>query len=225
MPTLVFWIDVDNTLLANDEVKQRIDEGLRIEIGDAQTNRFWEIYEQVRKERGVVDIPLALARFREETPLTALDEHTYLQIHSLFDNFPFPSALYPHVKETLAYLRTVGVTVIVSDGDLDFQAEKIFRSSLAEAVDGRVLLFTHKQQNLQELMHAYPADHYGMIDDKPDILWDTKKLLGDRVTTIFVRQGKYAHGPLPEGFYADQTVEHFGDLRSFEPEQFFFIRK
>src|SRR4030088_2989495 len=115
MSTLVFWIDVDNTLLANDDVKEDWDKHLQVDLGPELTARFWDLYEQVRKERGVVDIPLALTRFREQTPLTELDEQTYQHVHSLFDNYPFQQALYPHAVETLRYLRTLGLTVIVSD--------------------------------------------------------------------------------------------------------------
>lgn len=154
MPTLVFLLDVDNTLLDNDNVKKVWDEHLQAELGPELTARFWEIYEQVRHERDVVDIPLALQRFREEIPLTKMDEQTYLHVQSLFENYPFSQALYPHALETLRYLRTLGLTVIVSDGDLYFQAEKIFKSGLAEVVEGRVLLYVHKQEHPQTSISA-----------------------------------------------------------------------
>src|SRR5260221_1539880 len=143
-------------------------------MGDALTDRFWELYEQARQERGVVDIPLALKRLREQTSLSELDEQTYLHVHSLFDNYPFYKALYPHTLETLDYLRTLGLTVIVSDGDMSFQPEKIYNSHLAEAVEGRVLIYKHNEQHLQSIRTLYPADHYGQIDDKPPILSDSE---------------------------------------------------
>jgi hypothetical protein len=225
MPRIIFLIDVDNTLLDNDWVKQELDAVLRSEIGEKLTTRFWDIYEQVRKEKGVVDIPLSLTRLREQTSLTEMDELTYRHIHSIFDNFPFQQALYPQVIETLGYLRTIGTPVIVSDGDLCFQAEKIFNSSIAEAVEGRVLLYIHKQEHLPEIMHLYPADHYVMIDDKPSILADVKQALGEKVTTVFVRQGKYAHGSLPEGFSSGISVAQVSDLQRYKQEDFFqYIR-
>ena len=220
MTSLTFLIDVDNTLIANDEVKQDFDSHIQVELGPALTARFWNIYEQVRQESEVVNIPLALKRLREETSLAELDEQTYLHVHSIFDNYPFFRALYPNTLETLAYLRSIGLTVIVSDGDLYFQAEKIFSSSLAHAVEGRVLLYIHKQQHLDEVMAQYPADHYAMIDDKPEILRDAKAIMGKRLTTVFVKQGKYATGqPLPD-FTPDITALHIGDLRHFKAEQF-----
>ncbi len=219
MTSLAFLIDVDNTLIANDEVKQDFDSHIQVQLGPALTARFWNIYEQVRQESEVVNIPLALKRLREETSLAELDEQTYLHVHSIFDNYPFFQALYPYTLETLAYLSSIGQTVIVSDGDMYYQAEKIFSSNLADAVKGRVLLFIHKQQHLDEVMAQYPADHYAMIDDKPEILRDAKAIMGKRLTTVFVKQGKYATGQPPD-FAPDITTLHVGDLRHFKAEQF-----
>jgi len=223
MPKIVFLLDVDNTLLDNDRVKTELDAALRSEIGEELTARFWQLYEQIRQEKGVVDIPLTLIRLREQTSLAEMDERTYQHVRSIFEHFPFQQFLYPHAIETLEYLCSIGVPVIVSDGDLNFQAEKIFNSSLADAVEGRVLLYIHKQERLPEIMRLYPADHYVMIDDKPAILADVKKALGDKVTTVFVKQGKYAHENLPQGFSPDITVEHIADLQYYKLEDFFPI--
>ncbi len=225
MPTLVFWIDVDNTLLANDDVKADLDTHIQVQLGPELTNRFWELYEQARHESGVVNIPLALTRLREQTPLSEMDEQTYLHVRSLFDNYPFFNALYPGALETLRYLGTLGITVIVSDGDQFFQSEKIVNSALADAVQGRVLLYVHKQEHLDEIMKAYPGDHYAIIDDKPDILADTKAKLGDLVTAVFVMQGKYALGEKPDNFAPDITVLHIDDLRNYKAEQFLQVKK
>ena len=219
MQTLVFLLDVDNTLLDNDAIKEDWDEQLQGELGPKLTVKFWEIYEQVRQERGVVDIQLALSRLREQTPGAELDGMTYQRVQALFENYPFNKRLYPHAIETLEHLRTIGCTVIVSDGDPVFQAMKITKSRLAEAVEGRVLLFTHKQEHFDEIMRAYPADHYTMIDDNPKILRDSKQVMSDRLTTVFVVEGHYAAGGLPEGFAPDLTVPHIGDLRNYRREQ------
>lgn len=223
MQTLVFLIDVDNTLIDNDFVKSDLEEHIKVEMGETLNNRFWDLYERAREESGVVDIPLALRWLREQTHLTELDEQTYLHVHSLFDNYPFFNALYPHALETLRYLSTLGLTVIVSDGDLYFQAEKIFNSDLAETVEGRVLLYTHKQEHLHEILEQYSADHYVMIDDKPEILTDSKLILGDKLTTVFVKQGKYAAGPKPKNFQPDSSVQYIGDLRRYSREQFLHV--
>ncbi|MGZ3610863.1 MAG: HAD family hydrolase [Ktedonobacteraceae bacterium] len=223
MPTLVFLIDVDNTLIDNDFVKSDLDEHIKVAMGETMTSRFWELYEQAREESGVVNIPLALKWLREQIPLSELDEQTYLHVHSLFDNYPFFNALYPHTLETLRYLRKLGLTVIVSDGDLYFQAEKIFNSAIAETVEGRVLIYIHKQEHLNEIMERYPADHYAMIDDKPQILTESKVILGNMLTTVFVQQGKYAEGLKPENFAPDLAVQQIGDLRRYSAEQFLYV--
>ncbi|GAC1389152.1 MAG: hypothetical protein NVS4B11_01210 [Ktedonobacteraceae bacterium] len=225
MPTLAFLLDVDNTLLANDDVKKDFDEHLQVELGSTLTKRFWAIYEEVRHEKSVVDIPLSLKRLREQVPLSELDEQTYLHVHSIFDNYPFVNKLYPYVFETLAYLKTLGTTVIVSDGDLIFQAEKIVNSQLADAVGGRVLIYTHKQEKIDDIMQHYPADHYVMIDDRPEILVDSKRIMGDKLTTTFVQQGKYALEKFPASFVPDITVPHISNLRNITAEQFSSIKK
>jgi phosphoglycolate phosphatase-like HAD superfamily hydrolase len=219
MPKLVFWLDVDNTLVANDDVKNDLDQHLQVEVGPQLAERFWALYEEVRKEESLVDIPLALERFRAQTSTAEMDDLTYQHVRSIFNNYPFSKALYPYALETVRHLNTLGTTVIVSDGDPIFQSEKIISSNLAEAVGGRVLLYIHKQEHLQETIKAYPGDHYVAVDDKPDILLDTKNLLGDRATIVFVRQGKYAK-QLPEHFSADITVDHIGDLRTYTAKQF-----
>jgi FMN phosphatase YigB (HAD superfamily) len=220
LPTLVFLLDVDNTLIANDDVKDDINEHLKVQMGEQLTTRFWEIYEQARQESEVVNIPLSLQRLRAETPLDVLDEETYRHVHSIFDNYPFYDKLYPHALETLRHLRTLGLTVIVSDGDMFYQAEKIFLSDLAETVEGRVLIYKHKQQHLEEIKRRYPADRYVMVDDKPQILADCHLIMGNELTTVFVRQGKYAVNQHPGGFTPDIDILHIGDLRSFSAAQF-----
>jgi FMN phosphatase YigB (HAD superfamily) len=220
MPRLVFLLDVDNTLLDFDSVKKDLDAHLQPELGPTLTKRFWDLYERIRQEEEVVNIPRALRELRQQTSLAEMDEQTFAHVRSLFDNYPFFQALYPQVLETLVYLRTLGLTVIVSDGDPIYQAEKIFYSNLADVVEGRVLLYIHKQEHLDEITARYPADHYAMIDDKPDILYDSKKILGDRLTTVFVLQGKYAVGEKPANFVPDITVQHIADLQHFTLEQF-----
>jgi FMN phosphatase YigB (HAD superfamily) len=217
MPGLTFWIDVDNTLLDNDHVKEDLDRHIRPEIGSRLADRFWQLYEEVRHTSGVVNIPQALERLRATTSESELDEQTFLHVRSLFEHYPFVEALYPQALETLAYLRTLGLTVIVSDGDQVFQAEKILTSTLAEAVEGRVLIYDHKQRHLEETMQRYPADHYVAIDDRLDILADLQGRLGTQLTSVFVKQGKYAAqaAELAPGFQADITVEHIADLQGY----------
>lgn len=220
MPTLVFWIDVDNTLLDNDGIKEEQNQFLLAELGPAQTKRYWDLYEEVRQERGVVDIPLTLQRFRERSSQEELDQQVYQHVVSIFANYPFQKALFPEVFATLQYLNSIGTVVIVSDGDLDYQADKIFNSALATEVNGRVMLFVHKQEHIDEITQRYPGDHYVVIDDKPKILFDVQHLMGDKITTVFVKQGKYAKEPFPNEFAPNISVEHIADLKNIPAEQF-----
>ncbi len=220
MTQLAFLLDVDNTLLANDEVKENLDQQLRAILGATLSERFWAIYEQVRHEESVVDIPRSLERLRAEVSEQQMDEQTYQRVHAIFDTYPFFQYLYPHVIETLHHLRDLGLTIIVSDGDQYFQAEKIASSHLAEAVEGRVLIYTHKQQHLEEILQRYPAEHYAMIDDKASILADSALLLGKKLSTVFVKQGKYAREPLPANFTPTISVDHIGDLRHYSAQDF-----
>ena len=103
--------------------------------------------------------------------------------------------------ETLHHLRELGLTIIVSDGDQYFQAEKISSSHLAAAVEGRVLIYTHKQQHLEEILQRYRAGHYVIVDDKASILAESARHLGEKLTTVFVKQGKYAREPLPANLH------------------------
>ena len=211
---------MDNTLIDNDAVKEDLDEHIKVQLGEKLAARYWELYEEARHESDVVNIPLALQWLRDETPLSVLDEETYRHVHSIFDNYPFFDKLYPYALETLRHLRTLGLTVVVSDGDMYFQAEKIFRSDIAETVEGRVLIYIHKQQHLDEIRQRYPADHYVMIDDKAQILADSAAKWGDTLTTVFVEQGHYATNKHPDGFTPDISVLHIGDLRGYTAEQF-----
>lgn len=219
MASMVFLLDVDNTLLDNDRVKADLYQSLEADLGSVLAQRFWDYYEQIRIEKDVVDIPAALCKFREQTTVAEMDEPSYQHIRSLFEHYPFEQALYPYALETIAHLKTIGQVAIVSDGDLCFQAEKIFTSALADAVEGNVFLFVHKQEHVNEIFQRYPAEHYVMIDDKAEILADLQKSVGSQLTTVWVKQGKYAQKPLAQ-FRPDCLVDHIEELRHFTIQQF-----
>lgn len=225
---LGFLLDVDNTLLDNDALKEYLAALLRNTLGDEGAARFWTLYEEVRKERDVVDLPLTAQRYAarsgdgETTPEGQLQQtlNTLDSLNRLLDTLPFDRFVYPHTFETLRYLATLGAVGILSDGDLVFQRKKIERSGLAAAVAGHVLIYTHKEQHLDEVTAAQPSHHSVLIDDKARILGDVKAALGARVSTVHVLQGHYARDPLPPGFRPDITVEAIGDLRMVGPARF-----
>ena len=208
---IVFLLDVDNTLLDNDRFADDLGAELARAFGSAERDRYWAIYAQRRDELGYADYLGSLQLFR-----AGLDsDPALLQMSAWLLDYPFAERLYPHALETIAHLRTLGRVVILSDGDVVFQPRKIQRAGLWRALDGEVLIYLHKQQQLAAMQQRYPASHYVMVDDKPDILAEMKQRMGARLTTVFVRQGHYAaavveHPPQPA---PDIAIACIGDLR------------
>jgi FMN phosphatase YigB (HAD superfamily) len=211
---IVFLVDVDNTLLDNDRIQDDIKRHLDREFGVACRNRYWAILEQLFTELGYRDYLGALQRFRVEHP----QEIHLLSMSSFLVDYPFANRLYPESLDVLERFLSWGQTVILSDGDVVFQPRKVKRSGISEAVEGNVLIYIHKEEALDDVERRYPAEHYIFVDDKLRILDAVKKIWGDRVTTIFPRQGQYAHdskaiaGCLPP----DVTVERIGNLMDYE---------
>ncbi len=206
----VFLFDVDNTLLDNDAVQEDLGTHLEREFGRATRDRYWAIFEDLRAELGYADYLGALQRYRLEN----LDEPELLKLSSFLVDYPFTSRLYAGAFATLAHCRRKGLTVILSDGDVVFQPRKIQRSGLWDAVDGRVLIYLHKEKMLESVAHRYPARHYVMIDDKVRILAAMKQCWGSKLTTIFPRQGHYALDAAEVAKYPapDMTIETIGTL-------------
>ncbi len=207
---IVFLVDVDNTLLDNDRIQSDLKRHLEREFGAASRDRYWAILEQLFTELGYRDYLGALQRYRVEHPQ---DIHL-LSMSSFLVDYPFANRLYPGSLDVLERFRSWGQTVILSDGDVVFQPRKVERSGISEAVEGNVLIYIHKEEALDDVERRYPAEHYVLVDDKPRILGAVKKIWGDRVTTIFPRQGQYAHDQktIAECPPADVTVERIGDL-------------
>jgi FMN phosphatase YigB (HAD superfamily) len=210
----VFLVDVDNTLLDNDHIQADLKRHLEREFGAACRDRYWAILEQLFTELGYRDYLGALQRYRAEHPR---DIHL-LSMSSYLVDYPFANRLYPGALDVLKHFRNWGPTVILSDGDVVFQPRKVERSGIAEAAGGKVLIYIHKEQELDDVEERYPARHYVLVDDKPRILAAVKEVWGDRVTTVLPRQGQYAKdaevvASLPA---ADLTVERIGDLLSYD---------
>ncbi len=212
---VVFLFDVDNTLLDNDAVQRDLSAHLEREFGAAQRDRYWTIFEALRAEIGYADYLGALQRYRLEN----LDEPQLLLMSTFLVDYPFASRLYPDALEVLAHCRRFGPTVILSDGDVVFQPRKVRRSGLWDAVEGRVLIYLHKERMLESVKRRFPASRYVMVDDKLRILTAMKSAWGASVTTIFPRQGHYARDPKEIAAYpaADVSVERIGDLLEWRP--------
>jgi len=216
---VVFLLDCDNTLLDNDFVENDLRDHLTREFGAEGRDRYWAIFEQLRAELGYADYLGALQRYR----VGNVSDPRLLLMSSFLVDYPFASRLYPGALDAIRHLRTGGVTVILSDGDVVFQPRKIQRSGLWAAVDGRVLIYIHKEQMLGAVAERYPARHYVMVDDKLRVLAAMKQTWGDRVTTILPRQGHYALDRENISTYppADLTVERIGDLVDYDMSALF----
>ena len=212
------FFDVDNTLIDNDQAKRELSARIAALLGEEGERRFWALYEEVRREQGLVNIPLMLARFGEEAetdPALSADERRR-QRFALADivmGFPYKEFLYPGALEAVRKARTLGQAAVLSEGDATFQPHKIWRTGLDPEVDGNVLVFDHKLDHLDEMLAAFPADHYVLVEDKPSILGAVKRKLGLRVTTVLVRQGRYGQEePIPADYPPDAVFATIAEL-------------
>jgi FMN phosphatase YigB (HAD superfamily) len=206
----IFLLDVDNTLLDNDRFAADLGNRLESCFGAAERTRYWDIFAQRRTALGLADYLGSLQEFRagqDDNP-QLLDMSQYLL------EYPFASRLFPRALEAIAHLRTLGSPVVLSDGDIVFQPRKIQRSGIWDAVEGRVMIYVHKEKVLDHMQRRFPAKHYVMVDDKANLLAAMKSVLGAQLTTVFVRQGHYALAaesnsvvPAP-----DLVIERIGDL-------------
>jgi FMN phosphatase YigB (HAD superfamily) len=206
----VYLVDVDNTLIDNDGIQQDLKDHLDQAYGLASRVRYWKILEDLFEEVGYRDYLGALQRYRVEHPRQV----ELLSMSSFLIDYPFAERLFPAAIAVLERLRALGPTIILSDGDVVFQPRKVERSGLWDAVDGHVLIYVHKEQALDDVERRYPADHYVLVDDKLRILAAVKQVWADRVTTVFPRQGSYAHDPEALATFpaADVAIESIGDL-------------
>ncbi|MCC6825074.1 MAG: HAD family hydrolase [Acidobacteria bacterium] len=210
----VFLFDVDNTLLDNDRVTQDLRHYLDKEVGTKRSTLYWEIFEELRTELGYADYLGALQRYRMAHHY---DSHL-LAVSTYLINYPFANRLFPNSLDVIDRCRTLGKTVILTDGDVVFQPRKVERSGLYDAVAGNILIYIHKEKELADVERRYPADRYVVVDDKIRILAAIKEIWAERVRTVFVRQGHYAHDAELVAKYpsADLTVERIGDLLSID---------
>ena len=211
---IVFLFDVDNTLIDNDRVQAHLSEHLEQTYGTATRNRYWEIFEDLRSELGYADYLGALERYRTED----LHRPEVLRMSSWLVDYPFVDRLYPRALDAVKHVQQWGTAVLLSDGDAVFQPRKVERSGLWRAFEDRVLIYIHKEEELEDVERLYPADHYVLIDDKLRILSAVKKIWRERVTTVFPKQGHYALDPKVIAEYpaADIELATIGDLLAYD---------
>lgn len=215
---LVFLFDVDNTLLDNDRVTADLQRYLEKEVGHDRQKHYWEFFERLRCELGYADYLGALQRYRLEYPR----DPGLLTVSHFLVNYPFATRLYPDSLDAVEHVKQWGKAVVLSDGDVVFQPLKIERAGIFESVEGNVLIYVHKEQELDDVESRFPAAHYVLIDDKLRILTAVKKIWGDKVTTVFPRQGHYAHDPQILASFppADISIGRIGELLQLDQEGF-----
>ncbi len=213
-PAVVTLFDVDNTLLDNDRIVADLRRYLGRSVGDQPQRRYWELFEQLRTELGYADYLGALQRFRVEHP----HRPHLLEVSTFLLNYPFANRLFPASLDAVEQAWRWGPAALLSDGDVVFQPLKVHRSGLFEAVQGNVLIYVHKERELEDVAARHPAEHYVFVDDKPRLCAAIKAHWGARVTTVFPRQGHYAHDAAEVARYPtpDVTIERIGDLVGWE---------
>jgi FMN phosphatase YigB (HAD superfamily) len=207
---VVFLFDVDNTLLDNDRIIADLNAYLKREVGPKRARSYWTIFEKLRAQLGYADYLGALQQARRDHP----HDVGLLAVSRFLIDYPFAKRLYPKSLDVIKRFRHSAQVVLLSDGDVVFQPRKVDRSGLHKAVDGHVLIYVHKENNLADVEARYRAAHYVVVDDKLAILTAIKKVWGSRVTTVFVRQGHYAMDRQILARYpdADMSVRRIGDL-------------
>jgi FMN phosphatase YigB (HAD superfamily) len=214
---VVFLFDVDNTLLNNDDITADIHTYLEREVGPQRNKSYWTIFERLRSSLGYADYLGALQRYRREYPH---DLHL-LQLSRFLVNYPFANRLYPNSLDAIQHVKKWGPVALLSDGDVVFQPRKVERSGLLQAVEGKAMIYVHKEKELKDVQRRHPSRHYVLIDDKLRILTAVKKIWRTRVTTVFVRQGHYALDPKILAKYApaDVDIQTIGDIVKLELDQ------
>lgn len=215
---VVFLVDVDNTLLDNDRFQADLGNKIGTAFGVPERERYWHIWNSIRVDTGLANYIAAFEEFRK----AHLDATAMLQVSEWLLDYPFATLAFPQAFEVLAHLGRMGRVAALSDGDIVFQPRKVRQSGIWDAVDGRVMIYVHKEQEAERVKRRYAASHYVMVDDKPNLLAAMKLKMSDILTTVFVRQGQYAlaadaatHEPRP-----DLVVERIGDLISFNLSDF-----
>jgi len=191
MDDIVFLFDVDNTLLDNDRIQHDLDAHLAESYDEATRKQYWSVFDGLWKTVGYADYIGAVA----QTRLGAPHDLRLLKLASFLIDYPFADRLYPGALDAVSHVRQWGQVVVLSDGDAVYQPRKVERSGVWSAFGGEVLIFVHKETELELVEKLYPARRYVLIDDKPRILSAVKSAWGDRVATVLPRQGRFANDP------------------------------
>src|SRR3972149_5936487 len=183
-PTVL--LDVDNTIFDREAVRKIEGKLIDSNYGDGAGRRFKQIVEEVRKDVGWGDIKEASIRFARER-----GSADYASALAVFLELPFVKYWRPHAKELVVYLPANFNLIIFSDGDDMFQKEKIEKLGLYKKAREVII-----SRSKIDLLFGLAKKYHGkliIIDDRPKVIEEAKKLLGN-VITIWIKHGRHAQG-------------------------------
>src|SRR5260370_5280120 len=150
--SVVFLFDVDNTLLDNDRVTADLKHHLEQKVGQVRQQRYWAVFEQLRSELGYADYLGALQRYRSEYPR----DPNLLLVSDFLVEYPFANRLFPNALDAIDHVKLHVRPIILSAGDVVFHPLKITPSALFAAINGDVLIYVHKDFELDDVEQRYP---------------------------------------------------------------------
>lgn len=206
--TTVFCLDFDETLSNTDRLRADLVGHMRGMGGESLATAYEEAYEAVRAEHGAVSMSRVLQATSERA---GGGRELHRRLAELLHTFSYQEYLYPGAEDTIHQLKKEGEVVILSDGDAFFQPQKIYATSVAQLVDG-IVIVPHKVDRFAELTGYWPADRYVFIDDKQRVLDAAKQYFGERATTVLVQQGRYAADATPTADICVPSIAAVADV-------------
>ena len=208
-PRTAFLVDVDDTLLDNDRFRDDLEQHLERTYGAEARSAYWTIQERRFVDLGYRDYLGAVQEWWESDGR----DPRLLAVSGYLLEYPFADRLYSRALDVLARLRELGPTIVLTDGDAVFQPSKVARAGIGEVADA-LLVYVHKEDELEDVERRFPADRYVLVDDKVRILAAAKLHGGERVTTVLPKTGQFANDPdlLAAHPAPDVTIEGVGAL-------------
>ena len=188
---VAFLVDVDDTLLDNDRIRADFEEHLESTYGSERRDAYWTIQERRFAELGYRDYVGAVQEW------WAIGGHgsTTPRLLRVPPRVPVRRpAVCRSARGPRAPAGCRTHVIVLTDGDAIFQPRKIARSGIRDVADD-VLVYVHKEDELEDVERRHPAARYVLVDDKVRILSAVKRQWADRVTTVLPMQGQFANDP------------------------------
>lgn len=214
MQSLAFFIDVDNTLLNNDHIKEEIKRSLVAVLGEDEASHFWKHHDAFRTEQKLVDFPRIIKQYCDHH----YKDRCEIIFMEVFDTIEFTHALFPQAKAVLKHLKTLGIVSLFTEGDSVYQKMKIEKSGLSRFVDN-IFLFENKLVHLSEVIERFRDNKKVFIDDHAEILVKIETAYPE-VVTVEILQGHYSTIDHKEHRELDKKLARITDLMKYRREDF-----